>query len=1034
MKRIILLCTAAVFTLSSAAQKLWLDPNVNQENRKESVADYFAFENGSLANDGDKSNSKRYLTLEGEWKFKFFTNFSDYPENFYSENLDDSGWSGFPVPGLFEMNGYGDRIYLNVGYAWRNQFKSAPPFVEERNNYTGLYRRIVSIPREWSNTSVFIHVGSATSNLALWVNGEYVGYSEDSKLAAEFDLTPYLKFGEDNLIAMRVMRWCDGSYLEDQDFWRFTGIAREVFMYSRPQSRVEDVSIWADLTDSYKNGALDILLTTSQADGMNVEMTLLSPEGKIVDSATKNVSGGKVEASFKVRNPLKWSAETPNLYSVRVALKEGEKVIEVIQKKTGFRKVEIVNRQLLVNGQPVLIKGANRHEMDPEGGYVVTVDRMIQDIKIMKQLNINAVRTSHYPNDPRWYDLCDEYGIYVVAEANVESHGMGYGNSSLAKNPIYAKAHIERNQRNVKIHKNHPSIIIWSLGNEAGDGDNFVDCYRWIKEYDKTRPVQYEGAINSDHSDINCPMYADYNHMLRHDAGNDPRPFIMCEYAHAMGNSLGGFREYWDIIRAGRSLQGGFIWDFVDQAVYGVNKEGKPIFQYGGDAGRYPASDGNFNCNGIIAPDRRYNPHAYEIGYQYQNVWITPLNLLKGEIQIFNENFFEDLDGLYLSWNLTANGVVFAEGRESLPAVAPQSVKIITLRAVVKQLAIAPSDSEILFNVDFCLKEATPLLEKDFVVAYDQFAIEEYKFPAIDEIMNAVGQVEVDDYMSWMTLEANGLSVTFNKHDGWIDYIDVDGKPVMESGYKLRSDFWRAPTDNDFGANLQSRMALWKEPDMRMTGFETFKSEGAATVKVKYEMRDLNAVLQMEYVLTADGKLVINQNMEANAIAGAEVKRIPDLFRFGMTMVMQGDYNTVQYYGKGPNENYADRNSSERIGLFTQSVEDQYYPYVRPQETGNKTEVRVWRVMNSNGQGLEFFGTDPLSMSSLNYLTADLDEGRSKSNRHAGDLTPRNMTVVHIDKVQYGLACVNSWGALPLEEYRIRYENRGYTFIIKPLR
>ncbi len=1034
MKRVILFSTVALFSLSLIAQDLWLDPELNQENRVESVSDYFAFENSSLASEGEKNLSKRYLSLEGEWKFKFYNNFSDYPQDFYTVGYDDAEWSDFPVPGLFEMNGYGDKIYLNVGYAWRNQFKSAPPFVDHRNNYTGLYRQNVMVPKEWLNTNVFIHVGSATSNLALWVNGEYVGYSEDSKLAAEFDLTPYLKFGQENIIAMRVMRWCDGTYLEDQDFWRFTGIAREVYMYSRPESRIDDISISADLTENYKNGALSILLTTCKADGMSVDIELMNAQGKIVDSNSKNITDGIVETYFKVKNPLKWSAETPNLYTVRFTLKDQDKVVEVIQNNIGFRKVEIVNRQLLVNGKPVLIKGVNRHEMDPEGGYVVSVDRMIQDIKIMKQLNINAVRTSHYPNDPRWYDLCDEYGLYVVAEANIESHGMGYGRSSLARDPMYAKAHMERNQRNVKIHKNHPSIIIWSLGNEAGDGDNFAECYKWIKEYDSTRPIQYEGAINSDNTDINCPMYADYNHMLRHDAGNDPRPFIMCEYSHAMGNSLGGFKEYWDIIRNGWSLQGGFIWDFVDQAVYGTNKEGRPIFQYGGDEGRYPASDFNFNCNGIISPDRRYNPHAYEVGYQYQNVWVTPLNLLKGEIEIFNENFFTNLNNIYLKWNLTANGVVFAEGTETLPSIAPQSAKKVTLRSVERELAKAPSDGEILFNVDFCLAEAAPLLDRDFVVAYDQFTVREYEFTAIDYIKNGSGEIKIDDYLSWITIEANGLSVTFNKNDGWIDYIDVDGIPIMERGYNLKSDFWRAPTDNDFGANLQVRMSAWKEPDMSMTNFETAVSQEDITVKVKYELRNLNALLLMEYVLTANGNLVVNQRMEVNALGESEIRRVPDMFRFGMTMVMQGHYNTVQYYGKGPNENYSDRNSSDRIGLYTQSVEEQYYPYVRPQETGNKTEVRFWRVINSSGQGVEFFGTEPLSISSLNFLTADLDEGRSKNNLHAGDLIPRDFTVIHIDKVQYGLGSINSWGALPLEKYRLGYENREYTFVIKPLR
>jgi beta-galactosidase len=1036
MRKLTIAACFFMLSMTAMAEPMWLNPKVNHENRKNTVADYFAFESEELAGKNEKTVSGRYISLEGKWRFNFVKNANERPENFFSRSFDDSKWVDFPVPGLLEMNGYGDRIYVNVGYAWKNQFATNPPYVEERNNYVGSYRKTLTIPAGWNGEKVFIHVGSATSNLSVWVNGKYVGYSEDSKMAAEFDITNYLEFGKENLIAMQVMRWCDGSYLEDQDFWRFTGIAREVYLYSRPQSRIDDYRVTTDLDESYRDATLNVNLSAISSDGKILRALLKDANGKEVTSNKLFIADGNASMSVKVKNPNKWSAETPYLYTLYLTLLDDDgKTIESISQKVGFRSIEIKDRQLLVNGKPVLFKGVNRHEMDPKTGYVVSMERMIQDIKIMKQMNINAVRTCHYPDDPRWYDLCDEYGLYMVAEANVEGHGMMYGPSPLAKNLDYDIMHLERNQNNVITFKNHPSIVVWSMGNEDGDGPNFVTCYKWIKEYDKTRPVQYEGATNSpDHCDIACPMYADYGAIRRHEAGNDPRPLIQCEYAHAMGNSEGGFKEYWDIIRSARSLQGGFIWDFVDQAVYGTNAEGKPIFQYGGDDGRYPATDGNFNCNGLIAPDRRYNPHAYEVSYQYQNIWAVPVDITKGQIEIYNENFFADLSKYYLAWILTADGDKFAEGVEKLPVVGPQTRVKVTLSDMNKEIKNAPKGKEILLGIEFRLKENDGLLEKNYAVARNQMAITNYTYPTVESIITSKGKIKKDDALAWLTVEANGMAVTFNKNTGWIDYIDIDGKQVTVNGYQLTPDFWRAPTDNDFGARLQQNMVAWKNPQMRKTAFDNISGDGFENISVKYEMRDLNALLTIDYTLTADGQLLVNQKLTANALSEESGKRIPDMFRFGMTMVVAEEFNKIDYYGKGPQENYSDRNSFAWIGHYKENVEDQYYPYVRPQESGNKTEVRKWKVVNAAGEGLEFYGVAPLSMSSLNYLTSDLDEGLQKINRHSGDLTPRKFTVIHIDKVQYGLACVNSWGAVPIDEYRLHYGDYDYSFVIRPVR
>ena len=1051
MKRIALLTILQIALIPVMAQQpVWLDPKVNSENEKPDVADYFAYEDLKTAEAGQKDRSSRFMSLEGNWKFNFVKNAYDKPDDFFTEGYDDGKWVDFPVPGLFEMNGYGDRIYTNVTYPWNNEYPINPPFVGERDNYVGSYRQSFTVPADWKGQRVYIHVGSATSNLWVWVNGKYVGYSEDSKMEAEFDITDYVKFGEKNLIAMQIMRWCDGSYIEDQDFWRFTGIAREVYLYSRPQAHLDDVRVVTDLDAKYVNATLDFEASLTGADSKVLNLQLKDADGKVIRGASETVANGAVKFSFQVGNPYKWTAETPYLYTLFITLQEPDgKVIEVVPQKVGFRKVEIRDRQLLVNGQPILIKGADRHEMDPYGGYVVPLERMVEDIRIMKQMNINAVRTSHYPDDPRWYDLCDEYGIYLVAEANLEGHGMMYGPSPLARNPEYEQAHLERNKSNVITYKNHPSIIVWSMGNEDGDGQNFVTCYKWIKEYDKTRPVQYEGATGSpDHCDIHCPMYADYGAMERHERGNDPRPMIECEYAHAMGNSEGGFKEYWDIIRANRSVQGGFIWDFVDQAVYGKNADGKEIFMYGGDEGRYPTSDQNFNCNGLIAPDRRWNPHAYEVQYFYQNIWTTPIDLKKGVMEVYNENFYTDMSAYYMEYAVLADGEEVSRGQIKLPKIAAQSRVKVTSSDLAKAIKKAPAGKEILVDVEFKLKEDAPLLEKDFVVAHNQFEVAGYGFPQM--AAENSGDVKIDEAVAYVKLEAAGVVYTFNKNSGWIDYIDIDGKQITQNGSQLKSDFWRAPTDNDYGANLHTRMQAWRNPNLRRTAFECKVEDGLGKVNVKYEIEQLYASLEMEYVLDREGYMHVTQKMvtrpeeAAQAMAQSAPQRqgqrgqrqqgMPDLFKFGMTMAMNREFDQVEFYGRGPIENYSDRNSSQFLGIYRSSVADQYFPYIRPQENGNKTDVRWWRVTNADGLGLEFYSDAPLSMSSLNYTTADLDEGPRKHNVHAGDLTPRPYTVVHIDKAQYGLACVNSWGATPLEPYKLHYGDYSYSFVIAPLR
>ena len=1039
MFRQLMFSCACLAVLSAEAQKdkpWWLDPEVNEVNTMAPRAAFFAYETENLAKADQKARSERYLSLEGKWKFNFSKDHDKAPRDFYSLKYDDSQWTDFPVPGILELNGYGDAIYSNNGYPWRTQFRPEPPFVEERNNYTGSYRKMVTVPADWKGERIYLHVGSATSNLMVWVNGKFVGYSEDSKVSAEFDLTKYLTPGKENLIAMQVMRWCDGSYLEDQDFWRFTGIAREVYLYARPQAHIADLFITPDLVNNYQDGTLEVKLNAVGAKGETVMFSLKDKEGKEVAAQTVKVGGnGEVKVNFNVKNPLKWTAETPNLYTLYTTLMDGKQVAEVVPQRVGFRKVEIKNAQVLVNGQPVLFKGANRHELDPVTGYVVSMDRMLEDIRVMKELNINAVRTCHYPNDPRWYELCDIYGIYMVAEANIESHGMGYGDKMLAKEPTYEKAHLERNESNIKIYKNHPSIIFWSVGNEAGYGPNFEKAYDLVKAYDPSRPCQYEQAGQNGKTDIFCPMYYDYSGCDKYSQGDNPRPLIQCEYAHAMGNSMGGFKEYWDMVRKYPKYQGGFIWDFVDQGLRVKNKQGKTIYAYGGDFGRYPTSDHNFNCNGIINPDRKPNPHANEVRYYYQNIWATAKDLKVGEVEVYNENFFKSLDDVELQWTLESEGKVLANGRNALDIPAQQK------RVVKLDGYSLPADvkGEVVLNLDFVLKRAEPMLDAGYAVAREQFVVNPYTFPTMESVLAVTSgkydtrKVEKEEKVAWVTLSAGNTSVTFNHWNGWIDYLDVDGKPMLEEGYAITPDFWRAPTDNDYGAGTQRKLHAWKNPEMKMKSFKVVENEGKAEkgVEVVYDMPSVEATLTMTYTLTPAGELVVNEAMTVNK----DAKHKPELMRYGMQLVMPKAYNMLTYYGKGPGENYIDRNNGDRLGVYDAKVADQYWGYVRPQESGNKTEVRYWQVKDENGKGLEFYSFAPMECSTLNYLASDLDDGWDKNahQSHSGDLTPRDFSVVKLAVRQRGLACVNSWGAIPLEQYRMPYQDYSFTYVIRPL-
>ncbi len=1015
-----LLMPTAIFLLADSelqAQtfKEWTDPTVNEVNREPMHTTYFAYENEAKALEGKKENSAKFVSLHGDWKFNRVKDADMRPENFWKTDFDDRGWDTMRVPDVWQLNKHGDPVYVNVGYAWRNDFKNNPPQVPITDNNVGSYRKKIFIPVGWKGKKVIAHFGSVTSNIYLWVNGKYVGYGEDSKLEQEFDITPYIKPGQENHIAFQVFRWNDGTYLEDQDFFRYSGVARDSYLYAREPKHIRDIRVTPDLDATYKDGTLKVDLDlTSKAP---VALKLLDADGKEVASA---VSKTGEDVIIKLANPKKWNAENPYLYTLLASMEGSSEVIPV---NVGFRKVEIKNRQLLVNGRPILIKGVNRHELDPDGGYVVSEERMLQDIELMKKFNINAVRTCHYPDDSKWYDLCDKYGIYVVAEANIESHGMGYGKETLAKNPSYKKAHLERNQRNVARNFNHPSVIIWSLGNEAGDGPNFEAAYDLIKEMDTSRPVQYEQARLKKHTDIYCPMYAGYERTEEYALDkNSDRPMIQCEYAHAMGNSEGGFKEYWDLFRKYPLLQGGFIWDFVDQSPRAIGKNGKEIYAYGGDFNKTDASDDNFCDNGLFSPDRIPNPHAYEVERVYQNIH-TSLADKPQAVAIYNEAFFTDLSNVALDWTLLRDGNIVRRGTIESLEVVPQATSIVD----IPYGAIA-DDGEWLLNVSYSLKEANGLLPAGHVVARQQLQLKKAEMPPLT-LKKVVGTPKINDRnYNVLTVAGPDFRLTFNKHNGYLTEYVYNGRDLLAEGSALRPNFWRAPTDNDMGAELQLKYKAWKNPEIKLTSLSHDTNGDNVRITAAYQIPAVDAALTMTYTINNAGQILVEETFNASSS-----KEVTPMFRFGMRMEMPQEYQHIRYYGRGPAENYSDRIQAADLGIYTQSVDEQFYPYIRPQETGTKTDIRWWNQLNNGGVGLNIVAEAPFSASALNYTMESLDEGDFKHQTHSPEVEKDSRVNLLIDQVQMGLGCVTSWGAMPLDKYMVPNADRTFRFLLTPV-
>lgn len=1031
----------------------WHDLQVNEINRLPLHTMHFAYDPNDFAGTGaeylDKKKSMNYLSLEGTWKFNWVANADERPTDFYKTDLDDSKWNNIQMPGNWEMLGYGQPEYVNNGFAWRGHFDQQPPAVPTKDNHVGSYRREINIPSNWDGKRVIAHFGSVTSNIYLYVNGKFAGYAEDSKVAAEFDITPFLKKGK-NLIAFQTFRWCDGSWCEDQDFWRLSGPARENYLYARSKDhRLLDVRIETDLKNNYKDGYLNI---TAKVQGNTLAyFGLYDPDGKeVIVTGTDNVKNGVAKYQLRVKNVRKWSAETPNLYTLVVSpIQNGGMYLpyEIVQVKVGFRKVEIKNKQFLVNGQPVLLKGANRHEIDPDEGYNLSEQRMIQDIMMMKRMNINAVRTCHYPDDPRWYDLCDKYGLYVVAEANQESHGFQYGDDAAAKKPEFAKQIMERNQHNVSMFFNHPSIVTWSLGNETVMGDNFLKAYKWIKEQDKTRPVQYEQARRGEGTDIFCPMYYPVAASEKYAKDpNSPMPLIQCEYNHTMGNSGGNLSDYWDLIRKYPILQGGFDWDFVDQALhrnivkpmsilpYKMNNEElrKIEYCYGGDYNKYDPSDNNFNCNGIIGPDRQMNPHAYEVAYQYQNIWAKMVNAETGEVSVHNENFFRDLSNYALAWSLEEDGVETQNGTIADLDVPAQQTKNFTIPYDKSKI----KGKEVFLNIDFRLKEAEPLLTAGQVMAYAQLPVVT-KQACCGDCSKMLAQGHGKKKMKLAAKKNNVVAVTtpnltfkIDRSTGLISEYVYNGKSLLGEGGTLKPNFWRAPTDNDMGAGLQKKFKAWKNPQMNLKNIDVKKDKktNSVTILTSFDMPEVQGQMDITYVVFANtGAVKVTEDFKAT-----EGAKVSDMFRFGMLMQMPYTMEKSNYYGRGPIENYSDRKDCMRIGVYTDDADNQYFPYIRPQESGTKSDIRWWKQTDATGLGLQVKSCTPFYASAIHFDTEELDDGDDKEQRHSFDLKKSKFTNLFLDSAHMGVGGENSWGAWPLEKYRVHYGNKTFTFTLIP--
>lgn len=1029
---IFLFCVAGSVWISTGQVPDWENPEVTGINKEAPRATFLPYQSEALALMDDYNQSAYYRSLNGVWKFNWVKKPADKPEGFYADGFDVSRWDDIKVPGNWEIQGYGIPIYTNVAYP----FPKNPPFIDHSDNPVGSYKRSFQLPDSWSGRRVFLHFESGVAAMYVWVNGQKVGYSQDTKNAAEFDITPYVRKGS-NTIAIEAYRWSDGSYLEDQDFWRLSGFDRGIYLYSTGQVRIRDFFVKAGLDKAYRHGLLGLEVDVK---GYGKSVAAGSLEVKLLDAAGKQVfrkvtpvniteaNEQKAVLSGKVNNVRPWSNETPYLYTLALSLKDDQgQLIEATSCKVGFRSVEIKDAQLMVNGKPVMVRGVNLHEHNPYNGHVNDLETMLKDIQVMKQHNINAVRLSHYPQNPLWYKLCDQYGLFLVDEANIESHGMGAENQGwfdrtkhVAYLPEWAEAHRDRIIRMVERDKNHPSVIIWSMGNECGNGPVFHDMYKWIKERDVTRPVQFEQAGENENTDIVCPMYPGMEHMKQYAARTDVmRPFIMCEYSHAMGNSSGNFQEYFDIIATSKHMQGGFIWDWVDQGLHTIDDSGREYWAYGGDIGGYQYThDENFCANGLVTPDRKPHPGLMEVKKVYQDILFQAKDVRNGVITVVNRFLYNDLQNYAFRWVLTKNGKSMADGSFDLkqPAGTSKEVKI-----DLPELNFT-TGTEYFLNIYAYTKQAAEMIPAGHEIAREQFAFDNNAWFA--SLNTLEGNLQMADHDNRLEVTAGDVQVVFDKRNGQLVRYAFKGTNLLAGAPE--PDFWRAPTDNDFGNGMPVRLNVWRAAGKNriLRSFDMKEDTGSVMVSVDYWLTDVSSNYKLVYVIMADGRVKVDVSWDAGS------QNIPEMPRFGMQMQLSDAFDNFEYYGRGPWENYSDRNTSSFVGIYSGSVSEQAFDYIRPQENGNKTDVRWLTLTNDEGLGIKIEGLQPLSVKVAHNPAEDLDPGFTKKQQHPANVTPRKRVYLNIDLKQRGLGGDNSWGAMPHKPYLLLDKSYSYSYVL----
>jgi len=1026
---LVLMVSTASIDGFQANRNDWENPAVFGINKEPPHATLMVYSGDEAAHRGRRGQSEFHRSLNGRWKFKWVRRPDDRPKDFWRPEFDVSAWGEIAVPSNWQMQGYDVPIYLNSPYPFRKN----PPFVQHEFNPVGSYRREFEIPQAWAGRQVFIHFDGVESAFYLWVNGTRIGYSQDSRTPAEFNITPHLRNGK-NALAVEVYRWSDGSYLECQDFWRLSGIFRDVYLFSTPAVHIRDFEVTANLADDYRDGVVTIRAWVRNYSDRPVsthEVEVRVPDDSFPPAAptfplkapTGAIPAGgeeMIEMRAEVANPRKWSAEQPNLYPLLLTLRDAQgQLLEVERGNLGFRRVEVRNGNLLVNGARIFIKGVNRHEHDPDTGHYVTEESMVRDIRLMKQSNINTVRTSHYPNAPMWYELCDRYGLYLIDEANIESHGMGYDPAvTLGNNPEWREAHLDRAGRMVERDKNHPSVIIWSMGNEAGDGVNFEAVSDWMHRRDPTRPVMYERAQTRPHVDLYTPMYMRIEGLLRWASEPRTRPLILCEYAHAMGNSVGNLQDYWDVIEREKYLQGGCIWDWADQGLRKLTSDGRSFFAYGGDFGDQP-NDGNFLCNGLVQPDRRPNPHLHEVTKVYQHIKVSPEDLSRGMVRVRNKYDFTDLDSFDVAWELSADGEIRQRG--SLPKLHLEPGAEQVVRVPFSQPPPGPG-TEYHLRIAFALSRPAPWADQGHVVAWDQFPLPIAPLPLPAPDTEAMPTLRVAETAEALTIAGPEWRLSVGRTGGVPVSWEYRGKELLAA--PPAPNFWRAPTDNDVGNGMPARQSVWRTAgdDRRLVSFTVEQPRPQfALITSDFELPAGKSALRVTYSVFGNGDIVVQSVFRPGM-------DLIDLPRFGMQMFVPAGFAHMRWYGRGPHESYMDRKSGAAIGVYSGVVADQVHAYVRPQETGNKTDVRWMTLTNDAGEGFLVVGESELNVSAWPYSIRDLERAQ-----HTYELPSRSTVTVNIDHAQMGVGGDDSWGALPHPEYTLPAKPYSYRFRLTPL-